>query len=395
MHSRDERKHPGIKRSFLPLPSSIEGEQCFCITIPAGLDNKKALIDLLTIPTYWFYWDKSDDDYSAQVAHRWRDLLDLPGGIEMSCCCGSSGGNPTRFNAAGELEISFDGGETWQPFPQGDPRINSTTSPPLPGADGNDKKCIAAQGVTAFIDGQFIDQINDAMTFAELVTLMLSIIGLLLSGGSAAPILLPLILTIVGGIVTVTATAIQGAFDATQEGILQCIMYCNMKPDGSFDEAGWQGVKSDIIAQMDILCAEFIRDVVNTMGAVGLTNAARSGLTTGILDCSGCDCADCSNLENWSVIFGTVLEQTPGYMRLSAEDTLGATRIRLQSAIDKCCAVTYEVLSGTPTNQAYLPCGSNDPVFSVPPPETCMWDINITDVFERPFEVEFFFTDCP
>jgi len=52
------------------------------------------------------------------------------------------------------------------------------------------------------------------------------------------------------------------------------------------------------------------------------------------------------------------------------------------------------VISGEPTNQAYYVCGSNDPIFSVPPPATCMYDINITNVFGQAMEIEFFFGDC-
>lgn len=324
MHARDERKKPGIKRSFLPLPSSIDGEQCFCITIPDGLDNKKALIDLLTVATYWFNWDRSTGDYAAQVAHRWRDLLNLPEGIEMSCCCGSSGGNPTRFTSDGTLEISTDGGTTWNTFPNGDPRLNSALAQPLSGADGDNKKCRAAQSATEFISSQLVDQINDGMTFAQIMQLILAVVALVLSGGSASVVLVPIILTIVGGVLNVGATAIQGAFDATQIGILQCIMYCNMQPDGSFTEAGWQQVKLDIIDQMDVLCAEFIRDNVNVLGVVGLTNAARAGLTTGILDCGGCGCAEPCSFPQFHFLYGdvtSVVDNGDGTLTLAVSST--------------------------------------------------------------------------
>lgn len=210
----------------------------------------------------------------------------------MSCCCDDAQ-KIYRYDADGNLEVSTDGGETWEDAPQDDPRLNSTTAPPLPGPDGADKRCQAAASATEFISSQFVDEIEDAMTVGQIVALFAAILAMILSLPAGA-ILGPLIVTIVGNIINVGASIIQSAFDSTQKSLLQCILYCRAADDGSFNQAAWEGVKADIMAQMAEAVAIFLRDAVNVMGPVGLTNASRMGLLSGITDCSACDCPyDC------------------------------------------------------------------------------------------------------
>jgi len=334
-HSRSDRTNPGIKRPYLQLPETLEGEQSYCITIPGGLGNKKVLLDLLQVATYWFSWELSAGTEGKQAADAWRDKLNLP---ELKMCCCPEPTN-TRINEEGIFQVSYDGGETWEDAPELDPRQSGTIAPPMPGADGDEKRCLAAQSAAQYISDQIVDQMNDGMTFAQLMQLILGVIALLLTGGTTAPVIVPLILTIVGGVLTTTVSAIQGAFDGTQLGILQCIIYCNALPNGSFDEAGWQEIKDDIMSQMDVLVASFLHDIVNAMGIVGLTNAARAGLTTGITECD-CDCPASGCNTEWTATLGTILGEFGGYLRVQSVVDGGTSKITIKTPDeDTCCTL--------------------------------------------------------
>src|ERR1051325_382265 len=110
----------------------------------------------------------------------------------MGCCCNTF---PTRINADGQLEISYDDGATWVPYPQGDPRQNATLFPPLPGDDGDDKKCQAAANVTGNFHNEIDKTIANTAAWDSLFGLVAAIVevlvfvGIIGSGGALTPLL--------------------------------------------------------------------------------------------------------------------------------------------------------------------------------------------------------------
>jgi len=77
-HRREDRKNPGIKRNYLQLPSTVEGTQSYCVTIPGGVDNLRILHQILGLTTRWFNWERTDGEEGKVVADVWRDTLNLP-----------------------------------------------------------------------------------------------------------------------------------------------------------------------------------------------------------------------------------------------------------------------------------------------------------------------------
>jgi len=231
------------------------------------------------------------------------------------------------------------------------------------------------------------------MTYAELTSAGVALIAVLGVTGVGL-----LIGAFVAAIFLAGVAAVQAAFTSEVWTDFKCILYCAMEDDGSFTEAGWEQVKSKILSTFTGTVSAILYNWANAAGLVGLTNAARSHFAvTG--DCSACACEDCSNLDNWEIIYGTLLEQSPGYMRIASAYVSGSNvSVRIanyNNVPDECCQVTYNIISGVVQNQAYYPCGSTDPVFSVPPADTCMYDVGLTNIFTVAFEVEFFFGECP
>jgi len=282
MHPRSKRQTPGIKRPFLKLPETLEGTQSFCITIPGGFDNKKALLDLLQISTYWFSWELSAGTEGKQTADAWRDLLQLP---ELKMCCCPEPTN-RRYNSAGQLEVSYDGGLTWVVDNSLDDRFSGAISPPLAGADGAEKRCIAATAGQEFVKANLIDSLSEGMTYAELTSAGVALIAVLGVTGVGL-----LVGAFVAAIFLAGVTAVQAAFTSEVWTDFRCILNCRMSDDGSFTMLQWQQVRSDILSTFTGAVSAILYNWVNSVGTVGLTNAVRSGFAAAG-DCDDCDC-DC------------------------------------------------------------------------------------------------------
>ena len=289
MHPRDMRKHPGIKRPYLSLPASLEGTQSFCVTIPDGLDNKLALIDLLGTATLWFNWERSLGTEGKQTADAWRDTLNLP---ELKMCCCPEPTN-RRFNSDGQLEVSYDGGLTWVPAPELDDRVSGAISPPIPGADGSDKACAAAASAEEYVKLNFIEELTEGDSYAQIYAAAVAIIAALGVTGIGI-----LIAAAAAAIFVAGVAIVQAAFTTEVWTDFRCILYCHIEEDGSFTASGWEMVKADILSTYTGVVSAVLYNWVNSVGVVGLTNAARSQFVAEA-DCDSCECDDtwCYNFD--------------------------------------------------------------------------------------------------
>ena len=308
----------------------------------------------------------------------------------MSGCCGD--GQQHRFTEEGVYQTSDDDGETWYDDTSGDPRTNATYYPPLAGADGSEKACEGAANAQEFFKQNLIDELTTGQAYAEIYAVLVGIVAIAGVTGIGIVIAILAAAIFVAGI-----TVVQAAFTSEVWQDFKCILLCHINNDATYTEEQWQSVKSDISSTFTGIVQVILFQWVNALGYIGLSNAARSNMALGA-DCGDCACENCSNLDNWEVIYGTILEQSPGYMRLSSTYVSGSNvSVRIanyNNVPDECCSVTYNIISGVVQNQAYYPCGSTDPVFSVPPADTCMYDVGLTNIFTVDFEVEFFFAEC-
>lgn len=350
------------------LPETIDPERiCVCFEIPNERFHIRAFWTALYKLSIWNSWATDEAHTGTKVAAVWRDVWNKAIGdnTTMGCCCPEP--TQTRINEQGFLEVSYDGGETWQLAPQLDPRFTGTTAP-MPGADGDAKRCLAAQSAAEYINGEVIDQMNDSMTFAVLFQLLMSVIAIIITGGTAIPVIVPIILELVGAVFTVGVTALQGAFDATQLGILQCILYCHCDAAGNFSASAWSQIIADIETDIDPVCADTVKAIVKAMGAVGLTNAAHAGLTTGITDCSGCDCFQgCSDKYQVGPIsnptgHGIILSNDGTTIRVQAQDPgngVGYVILEAETLGDCCYVNLVEAEVGaTVLANFFIPCGT-------------------------------------
>jgi len=377
------------------LPENIDPERvCVCFEIPNDPLHIRAFWTALYKLTLWNSWAADDAHTGTKVAAVWRDVWNRAIGDANTVGCGCNEPEITnrRYNDEWELEVSTDDGNNWSVDYSSDPRFSGAFAPPIAGEDGDDKKCVAAASARMVFEQDFLDAMQEGDAYTALYALLLAIAIPLV--GLGAP---PLAAVVAGLIMAFTIAALKAAMTPEVLEIYECILYCNMAEDASFDEARWKQVRADIVGQISGIAGSVLWHWVGYIGLVGLTNSARS-LRATENDCDDCNCGNCSNLENWSVVFGTIIEQSPGYLKIQSELVGANQAVRIATGdIDTCCYVVggAEVGGGAFTNTAYYPCGSNTPINSIPPGGSCGHDYNWTNIFGVPFVMEITFTDCP
>jgi hypothetical protein len=282
-------------RQNFPIPSEIDPpRQCLQICIPSSPEWKAVFAGLLSELTHWFNYERTGNNSGAQCAAVWKEIYNQIDWSDMSCCgCPDPIPVQFRYTADGQLERSVDGGDTWDAAPQYDPRVYSPTFPPLSGDDGNDKKCAAATGAVNLIKEQVGDQLTDDMSRYTLTQLITDWVGTLIDTANPLQALLQVA---ANQIFALVIALLRPALTDDVYLDLQCILYCQMADDASFDVASWQTVRSQIQSKIAGIAGVFLEHLVYLLGEKGLTNLVRSGASsTG--DCSSCgDCNDCETL---------------------------------------------------------------------------------------------------
>lgn len=280
-------------RQPFPIPEDIHAEPfCLCIQVPNDPTWKQAVAGLLYEMNHWFNWQRDDERSGKECAQVWRNLYNQIDWSTMSCCCDQT---PVqyRYTSDGILQKSTDAGVTWTDAPNDDPRNYSPQFPPMSGEDSDDKKCLAATGATALIKEQIGNQLTDDMSRYTLGQLITDWVKTYIETSNPFQALLTVI---VNQIFALVIAVLRPALTDSVYDDLQCILYCNIAFDASYNNAQWEAVRAAILTKITGIAGVFLEHLVYLLGSVGLTNLARaSGATTG--DCSGCGCFDCDSFN--------------------------------------------------------------------------------------------------
>lgn len=265
-------------RPPFPIPEDLTPETfCLCIQIPNDPIWKTVISGLLFQPAEWFNWQRDEDRSGKILAQYWRNIYNDIDWSTMSCCCPEI---LYRVTEDGDLEVSTDGGLTYHPAGNSDPRATAPQLPPLTGDDGNEKRCTAANNVLGqFKDGiaTFEGYFDTVSTITEFVFAAAgAICALILVGVAAIPVVVGIVLGLMRGIWNAGKTAYVAAFDDSIYGQLLCILYNNCPSDGIYTDSSFDAIRSDINSTFDTIARDAFTALLNGVSTQGLNTMART-----------------------------------------------------------------------------------------------------------------------
>jgi len=292
---------PNLPNFEIPAVINPEKTRCIQIEIPDDETWVRNFVGILSMPMFWFNWQRTGDTSGKQCADVWFALFQQIDWSNMSCC-------PDilyQINPDGTISISTDGGATYHPAGNSDPRKTAPQLPPLGGSSGDSKKCSAANNVVRQIkDVQAgnSNNIGTVSTIAEMALLAAGLAVLVFFTAGIATYLVGLFFELAGALLTTTKTAYDAEFDSDVWNDLLCELFCNIGDDGIFTQTNF----SDISAWSDDhYSGNVALTITSTLIAwqlEGLNNAARIA-TSDNLSCAGCSCAGC-NIDLWDYFDG-------------------------------------------------------------------------------------------
>jgi hypothetical protein len=389
------------------LPEIIDPEDCVCVCVPIPNDpgHIRAFLGQLDYLGYWWTWERDPLKKGTEAARVWREVVEcVRWRLDNDCGCGG-GSQPTippqyRYNENGQVEVSFDGGETWEDGSNYDERQLVVLNRPLP--EGiTDPQCVGASNITRetkkLVD-EIFTQINNGQTAVNIAP---SIIALLIalglpSGG------LTLFLVVVYGLIAAAFSAIdaglEGSFDSSFWDDYTCFWFCELGEDLEVSQSMIDAVFAKVKDRLggNIISSSVIGNVFESMGNKMLTNAARSGTFT-TFDCGTCQCFSCA--DDPIVTFGSLNPET-GVITSAAGSTSGQQWVEvyfgsIDNVHDACLVNSINQASGVFQAATAKLQGSN--TFVSPPGGVagkCCHAVRIVNIFNQAFSVTINRSDC-
>lgn len=282
-------------------PPGVEPDEPRCVCISVNESWAVLLLGAVHHMQYPEYWAGTLEQNRLARRQAKNLMAVISEAIQMGCCCNDQTTIPRRerYTSTGRMEVSYDGGQTWENGDNFDPRFNSPLFPPLtPASPDEDVKCRAVNNaVNVLKDGvDYIITLDS--TVSAVAAGMAAVFGTVVSiifGG----LLWPVVIAAAGAFVAATPQAIQLAFTPDLWAQVVCILYRHAADDGAFDTAAWQAAKDEIYSSLTGVAMGILLRVMDLLGPVGLTNAGRQESASPLVTCE--DCEDANWCALWSV----------------------------------------------------------------------------------------------
>lgn len=349
------------------LLSPVSVRKCsYCLQ-----DNEiEAILGMLTPLGWATRW------YSVSGVTIDSDLVDafasdLREKLMSGCCDDGTTIILQRINSeTGILQVSTNGGETWQDSGS-DPRIGGVAYPPPVTSGVSSDICDASTnvvnrfiGIVVQLEGDKEANRSNSEIGAGLAVTLATIFG----GGFVGAVT-AIFAGVIVLLISKDATDIAAAFSTTTWDEFLCAVYCSIKSDGSFDDSAVATLKSKVSSGVTSAYArDCLLGLIDGMKAIGLTNCAAQGSSSGA-DCSACDpCDACTDISSWIATTpgttGTVTDTQPGYIEVAADFYSGFAAYVAEISTEEdntCCTLdSIETVSGSwnsGAGQWYRLCG--------------------------------------
>lgn len=369
---------PTIKPFPVPTITDICEGSLFEVTLPC------ALVPYIVGALEVWRWEDAfigTLDERKAAAGLMRDLIGVILMSSKNCGCETLPAPLRRLNPdTGAPEISPDGGETWIPDPES-VYVMATEAKPLGGADGDVKRCEAANNVVDHmkdLQAEWSTMVGQLTDFQDLVIqLLVAAVALLLAPigiallVTAVTTLIPKVAQLVRFLLGVTPEQYDALFTEENWTLARCIIYCNTPANAKYTEADRQAIMSQLRAQItnpSVWAGDSLACMVDVWDVVGLRNAARIGAGTE----GNCDDCGCSECIDFNILFGTLNPQTEGNT-LWIDGVWDGANNRYYAILDnrpsqggdgKCCFVSGLSFNGATVNEYTVKCDGGEGFFT-------------------------------
>lgn len=182
----------------------------------------------------------------------------------------------------GGLQTSYDGGQTWVDTPDNrfkDPMTNNIHKFAV------DPACMTSANVVEWMKLQL--EIDDTQLLIGVITAIIDLIAIILTGGVA----IPLIVSLASSIIQLGIEAFQAAMTQAEWDKFQTNLYCHASADGSWTLQAYYAIMDQIPSDHDGLAEFFLYQNMIAIGFIGLNNAGHLDMAVNP-DCSNIDCGE-------------------------------------------------------------------------------------------------------
>jgi len=313
----------------LPVPEPLwNAAPLLCLQVnDEWVSHILGVLIALDQPDAWI--GNEDEIYAARQQVNEIMLAFMEVCDDMSGCCPDP---LIRVNADGTIEKSDDGGVTWIPVGNTDPRTTIPQFPPLGGDDGDEKKCSSANNVLGqFKDGiaKFEGYFDTTATVVEFVAACAGAIAALIFAPFTVPFIVAAIIALMSAVYNVGKAAYVASFNDGVYGELLCILYCNCQDDGTYSDENFSAIRDAIASNFSSIASDAFTVLLNGVTLTGLNNMAKTP-TGSDTSCDSCHCDDTwcyffdftvdSYSEFWS---GITTTENPAVFNTSYVDGVG------------------------------------------------------------------------
>lgn len=177
---------------------------------------------------------------------------------------------------------------TWIENPLADPRIQIMWR--LPAGGGDNPRCLSAINLTAKFEGI----INGFLLASSIVDACNAIVGIVLVFFPPARLLWVIIIAVVEALYAIGVATINAAFNFSAYDVLRCIIFDEIGEEGELTDGEKDAIYARIEAEMSSVQFGVLSLLINSLGTVGMNNAAQSRDEIG-------SCDDCT--PDWCYSF--------------------------------------------------------------------------------------------